>query len=237
MTASPFLATENPEFDLTQLTQIRPKRKTRDKSQNTGLVLIPLRELLVNQPPLAPNEKLPASIALLNGEPSLSEVPIVVSESVETADTVPYFYLSSIRLYCHPDHRSVYELVFDELVNNNFNTTHGTSLTLRRGCNGLLCRRHRAIQRFEAARLRAAKQLKLPYNLHTPQERVQRLIATAPQYASVEPLLLAMTWWAHSITPPSQPSNESKLLMQMSTPRALRSYLKTHFPNAIHTEA
>lgn len=203
---SEFLALDNPAFDLKALTRRKtPQQPTRTPA---NLLALPLREALVIQPPLGPNERLPRSFIIPEDEPALSV------KRIET-----YHYTAGLDLWIHPKHVPMYQLAFDELYDRNYHTTHGTTTTQRLGCNGPLCRRVRNLTRFQSAQLRAARTTKTRItHLQTLQDRYRNLKRSQPIYAAVEPLLEAMTACSHLIRPPENPNQLSTVYIRLTEP-------------------
>ena len=206
---SDFLTLDNPHFDLDSL---KRRRQSAQPTQTpTNLLSIPLRDALVIQPPLAPNERLPRSFIIPDDEPALSK------------NHLPsYHYAAGLELYIHPRHIPMYQLALSELYDTTYRTTHGTATTQRLGCNGPLCRRVRNLSRFQAARLRKARTGKADQarytHLQSLKDRYDGLKRSQPIYAAVEPLLEAMTAWSHLIRPPESPNQLSTVYIRLTMP-------------------
>lgn len=65
------------------------------------------------------------------------------------------------------------------------------------------------------------------------QDRYRGLVRSQPIYASVEPLLEALTFWAHEITPPADPNHLSSTYIRLSHPSARHSYLHSVYEDAV----
>lgn len=215
---SNFLELDNPAFDLGALKRQIP--------HNTPTLLTAtLRESLVIQPPMAPNERLPRSFIILDDHPALSSHPLP-----------NYSYKADIALNIHPKHELMYEMVQTELTDTLFRTTHGTTQTLRQGCNGPLCRRIRNINRYQTARLREARtNSRRPCSyFELMADRFDSLRRRQPIYAAVEPLLEAMTIWAHQSRPPKDPTETSKRYLNLGINRDItRMFLKKLYGDMI----
>lgn len=217
---SNFLELDNPSFDLSSLAV--HKRKP---IQSVSHLSTSLREVLVIQPPLAPNERLPRSLLIDAHVPSLSWPPIL-----------GYSFKAGIGFYLHPRHAPMYELAFDELHSSHYSTTHGTAKTQRLGCSGPLCRRIRNVQRYQSARLRDARATPNSHYSHfrTMKTRYQGLLRNQPIYGAVEPLLEAMTIWAHEIRPPDDANHLSSIYLKLSTTQEVRhDYLNKLYSDAV----
>jgi hypothetical protein len=218
---SDFLELANPTFDLRTLTAQR--RRDTHANSPISLMALPMREVLVVQPPLAPNERLPRSFLITFPDPALS-----------TERLPNYFYAQGLDLNVHPQHRAMYELAYDELYDSNYSTTHGTNTTVRKGCTGPLCRRTRNISRYAAARLRDARQTRISYT-HSQMmiDRYTSLKRCQPTYGAVEPLLEALTIWAHEIRTPAQPNHLSEIYLRLAINQDVRhAWLRRLYPDA-----
>lgn len=225
---SDFLTLDNTEFDLGALKARRNASPTNNTS--VSLLALSLREALVVQPPLAPNERLPKTFLLPENQPALSVNPI------ET-----YIYKNDIELYIHPRHEKMYELCYSELHDSDFVTTHGTSCTLRLGCQGPICRRIRNVQRYQAARLRALQltpRTSYPPYSHwtTMTERYKGLKRKQPVYAAVEPLLETLTCLSHQQRRPVMPNQISTVYLRLFSNEIRNAYLSQVYTTAIKTD-
>lgn len=218
---SEFLELDNPAFDLAALTARSQPTQIR---QPTSLFALTLREVLVIQPPLAPNERLPRSFLILEDLPALTIRPLP-----------NYSYKSGLGFYVHPRHEQMYELAFNELYDPTYITTHGTMKTLRLGCNGPLCRRIRNITRFQAARLREARESsrKTYSHIELMRERYSGLQRNQPIYAAVEPLLEIMTFWAHEVRSPENPNQLSDVYLRLFNNQLRHKYMLSVYAPAV----
>jgi hypothetical protein len=222
---SEFLELANPTFDLRTLTA----QRRRDTHAHTPISLVSLmalhmREVLVIQPPLAPNERLPRRFLINHPDPALS------------AKRLPnYFYANEINLFVHPAHRAMYDLITEELADKNYSTTHGTNTTVRYGCAGPLCRRIRNVSRYAASRLREARTDQTPYtHQQMMADRYASLQRCQPIYAAVEPLLEAFTLYTHATKPPESPNQLSEIYLRLTIDQAVRHHwLLRMYPDAV----
>lgn len=204
-----FAVPMNPNFDLKTLME-PPKPKTPATFPH-----IPLREMLVIQPPLGPGERLPVSLALREGEISASSQPLP-----------HYIKVQQIGLYVPVRHIQILELVLAEMADRTFSTTHGTTNTFRTGCEGPLCRRAIREMRAETIELR---RLRTGYRARTGikrKDRYTQLKTSVPQYAAVEPLLFSFSVISHLINRPAKPSKEGALFLSLDTHAKLHAHLR-----------
>jgi hypothetical protein len=225
-----FLAPANPTFDLKKV-QPAPKKAPK-------VLPLTFRETLIVQPPLGPNERLPTFLALKPGELALASSAQVDSAQVDSAQVGSahpantYTYVPEIQYWIPTRHELVLQLIFQELQDTTYSTAHGSPETVEQGCNGPLCRRQRRIDRQQATRLR---QMRLTYRGVPVQTRARDYrTKTVPQYAAVDPLLLAFTILSHLARPPrsrqsqqrqGQLTREQKIYSTLNTRASLHGYL------------
>lgn len=205
-----FTSLANPQFDLTEV----GTRKPRVQHTPTTLSAIPLREMLVIQPPLAKAERIPRTLALNPGELAL----------VNSARK-GYIGVKKVGLFIPTKHLPMMDLLAAELSDPDFTLTHGTSLAHRAGCTGPLCRRARREAAAETRELRLVR-VGLRAQLPSRSARYQQLKVSVPQYAAIEPLLFSFCTYSHQVNRPANPTPESTIYLALDTPFKLHDYLQ-----------
>lgn len=212
-----FLTPANPSFDLGRLV------KTSDDELLFG---DDFRSILVEQPKLGNRERLPKRMALGTDEFALSKDEFDGS-----------FYLPSINMWVNEKHRLVLDLLLEELADISVPTTHGTFDTYKAGCTGPMCRRAIRVERSIAEALRRARNGESsggkPSHLVRPNEWHKRVRRAAPQYASVDPLTVAITVLAHRMTAARKPTAESKTFMSLDDNEKLYTYLHVEYGSLV----
>lgn len=223
-TEASFLALANPQFDFR--TMVSSRKQTKQRQQ---VLPFELRASLLDQPPLANNEKIPYFYALEPCELALSTI-ILPS----------YFHMQLIGFYVPERHRPLAQLALQEFANPDYLLAHGTLDTYRQGCKGPLCRRAYREERATQTILKLtrtasrtdpnsqSKQIVLG-----PAARQNKLSRGAPQYAAVNPLLVALTVYSHQVNPAPHPTKESKIYQQLTTLQNLQSYILHTFPQIV----
>lgn len=215
---SSFTELANPNFDLRLVTaKDRPRRKTL-----TDLSSVPLREMLVIQPPLGKAEKLPRMLSLHEGE---------LSATRHKSPT--HIWVAQVGFYVPVRHILMLDLVQIEMADPNYSNTHGTYATHLNGCTGPLCRRARreySAEHAELGKLRTGeRQVRT-----TRAGRYQRLKSGAAQYAAVEPLLFSFTVVSHLLNRPRDPNKESEFLLTLDSHSKLHAHLRATFGSDVN---
>lgn len=205
-----FTSLANPHFDLSSIgsKQLKPVNST------VSLSAVPLREMLVIQPPLGKAERLPTTLKLAPNE-----------VSVRFTEHSGYIRVTKLGFYVPERHIIVLDLVAAELADPDYSTTHGTSLTYRSGCKGPLCRRARRDAQNETAQLRLVR-MGLKPTVSSRSARYSQLKLSVPQYAAIEPLLFSWTVYTHQTNRPALPTQESAPYLSISSPLELHNHLK-----------
>jgi hypothetical protein len=216
-TGTGFLTPANPSFDLGRLI----------KTSNDDLLFgMDFRDVLIEQPKLGNRERLPRTMALEADEFALSKDEFDGS-----------FYLPSVNMWVNGKHRLVLDLLLEELANIEIGTTHGTHDTYKSGCTGPMCRRAIRVERSIAEALRRTRNgatgTNKPKHLIRPNEWHKRVRRAAPQYASVDPLTVAVTVLAHRMTPAQRPTAESKTFMSLDNNDRLYEYLHIEYSGLV----
>lgn len=204
-----FLTTVNPDLDLKTL--FKP-RKTQE------ILLKTPRETFVIQPPLGPNEKLPAFLALEDAELAISSTGRPL-----------YTHVKELNLYIPDRHSLILQLVRLEISSTNSaeDPPHGSPDAAKTDCNGPLCRRQRREARAEAARTREYRRA---YKSKT--RPVHRQLTPANQAA--DPLLTAFTIQQFKTRRTSSPlTSEQKLYTNFKSLRHVISYLSLIYPRRV----
>jgi hypothetical protein len=207
-----FLTPASPTFDLKT---ISPRRK---RQTSASPLLFTLREILLEQPPLAPNERLPKHLALRRHELALSTQPL---------DS--YTYIEQIDLYI-PDRHTIVSVPAIQELTTQYPTPHGTTDTHKQGCRLPICRRANREERALTTDLRR-KRLAYADGFRNQQDR---RLKSAPAYEAVDPLLLALTVISHQITKPTnQLTRQQKLYLKINTLPKLHDLLHQLYPQLI----
>jgi hypothetical protein len=180
------------------------------------------RTILVEQPRLSTNERLPSSLALNPDEIALSRQ--------EFRDSL---WAPDLDLYINSKHGLMVELLVEELDDTSFTFTHGTSDTYRRGCRGPMCRRALRVERSIGEAVHRAYKGQYGH-CQTVDDWRRRVRQTgSPQYTSVDPLTVAYTVLSHRDLEPSNPSKDSKDFLTLTTNELLYRYLRQEYPNLV----
>jgi len=205
-----FTSLANPHFDLNS---VGARHNHKPVTTQVSLSSIPLREMLVIQPPLGKAERLPRTLKL-----APNELSIRFTEH-ERCVRVP-----KLGFYIPERHVIVLDLIASELADPDYSSTHGTSLTYRQGCKGPLCRRARRDAQNETSQLRLVR-MGLKPTVSSRTARYSQLKLSVPQYAAIEPLLFAWTVYTHQTNRPVLPTQESTPYIQLDTPLKLYRFL------------